>query len=317
MAEKPCSRQRNAVVRLQILIPAILLATISADIDNPDQPQTIFKTEVALVNVVFSVLDHHNRMVPALNADDFRVFEDRAPQTIQHFSEISKGDVPLKIALLFDTSASIRDKLDYAKETGAEFLRGIVRKEKDLALLIEFNSEVQLFHDFTHDPEELIAAMQNLSAGGNTALNDAVLLAVDEKLKHETGRRVVVVITDGDDTSSTVSQQTVIETAQKHDIIIYCIGIRSDYYHTKFKVLKKFAEETGGRFFSPQATMTKMQAAFQSIYQELENQYSLAYTSTNARRDGAYRSIRIRCKHGGVKIRARKGYYAPTPQTSS
>ena len=241
------------------------------------------------------------------------VLEDRAPQTIKYFSAISKGDLPLTIALLIDTSASIRDKLDDEKRTAAEFLRSIVRKEKDSALLIDFNSEVNLVHDFTPNPEALIAAMQALRAGGSTALYDAISFAVDEKLKSETGRKVIVVITDGDDTISKVGEGKAIETAQEHDVLIYGIGIRGDSHDANFGVLRRFAEETGGRFISSRATPNEMQAAFQSIRQELQNQYSLAYTSTNTHRDGSYRSIEVHCKRGGVRIRTRKGYYAPTP----
>jgi VWFA-related protein len=275
------------VIKLQSIISALLLATIFASAGEPEQPKTVIKTEVDLVNVVFSALDRRNRLVPGLNEGDFLVFEDRAPQTIQQFSAASGGDDPLTIALLIDTSASIRDKLDYEKQAAAEFLRGVVRKEKDVALLIEFNSEVNLVHDFTRNPEELIASMQSLSVGGSTALYDAVLFAVNEKLKSEMGRKVIVVITDGDDTVSNASQETAIEMAQKHDVLIYGIGIRSHYFDAKFEVLQKFADETGGRFFSPRATFSQMQDAFQSIRKELQGQYNLAYTSTNTNRDGS------------------------------
>jgi VWFA-related protein len=159
-----------------------------------------------------------------------------------------------------------------------------------------------------HDTREV------LRAGGSTALYDAIFLAVDEKLKSKTGRKVIVVVTDGDDTISKVGEGKAIETAQEHDVLIYGIGFRSDTHGAKFGVLKKFAEETGGRFISSQTTPNEMQAAFQLIQQELQNQYSLAYTSTNTHRDGSYRSIEVRCKGGGVRIRSRKWYYAPTLQ---
>jgi Ca-activated chloride channel homolog len=305
------------VFKFRTLISAITLATISLSAGGADQPQATIKAEVALVNVVFSAFDRHNRMVEGLGTEDFVVLENRAPQTIKYFSSISKGDVPLTIALLIDTSASIRDKLGDEKQTAAEFLNSVVRKDKDSALLISFDSEVSLVHDFTHNPEELIAAMQPLRAGGATALYDAVSLAVDEKLKDRTGRKVIVVITDGDDTASSARRETVIQTAQKHDVLIYGIGIRGASFDANFGVLKKFAEETGGRFFSSRPTLSEMQTGFQLIREELQNQYSLAYTSTNAARDGAYRSIQVRCKRGGVRIRTRKGYYAPTAQRPS
>jgi len=120
------------------------------------------------------------------------------------------------------------------------------------------------------------------------------------------------VITDGDDTSSEMRQEAAIEAAQKHDVLIYGIGIRSEYHEAKFKILKEFAKKTGGRFFSLRANPGEMQIAFQSIHDELQNQYSLAYISKNTNRDGQYRSIQVRCRKHGVRIRARQGYYAPT-----
>ncbi len=298
------------MIKFQSFLAAVFLA-VSLSAGIPEQTQTTIRAEVALVNVVFTAFDRHNQEVPGLNAADFVVFEDRVPQRIQHFSTISQGDVPLTIAFLIDTSSSIRDKLDYEEKAAAEFLRSVVHKEKDKALVIQFSTEVELVHDFTHNPEELIAAMRSLRAGGSTALYDAVAFAIDDKLKNVTGRKVIVVITDGEDTASKMRQETVIEMAQKHDVLIYGIGIRSEYYATKFEVLKRFAKETGGRFFPLWANPDEMQDAFRSIHRELQSQYSLAYTSTNTNRDGSYRSIQIRCKRSGVRIRARQGYYAP------
>lgn len=305
------------VIRFNTFLSAILLAAISLMAGSPEQPQTTIRAEVALVNVVFSAFDRQNRAVAGLHAEDFLILEDRAPQTVKYFSPISKGDIPLTVALLVDTSASIRERLEDEKQTAAEFLRSVVRREEDSALLIDFNSEVNLVHDFTNNPEELIAAMRPLRAGGTTALFDGLSLAVNGKLKGHTGRKVMVVITDGDDTASKASREMVIEAAQKHDVLIYGIGIRSENFGANFEVLKRFAEETGGRFYSSRPTLGEMQTAFRLIREELQNQYSLAYTSTNSTRDGAYRLIQVRCKRSGVRIRTRKGYYAPAPEILS
>ncbi len=304
------------VIRFKILLCALLFATISFA-GSPDEVKPTIKAEVALVNVVFSAFDRHDREVPGLNVGDFLVLEDRAPQMIQYFSTISKGDIPLTIALLIDTSSSVRDKLDFEKETAAEFLRGAIRQQRDSALVIQFNSEVDLVHDFSHNPEDLIAAMKPLRAGGSTALYDAVFRAVGEKLRNASGRKVIVVISDGEDTASMTSEEATIEAAQKSDVLIYGMGIRSEEYRADFRVLKRFAKETGGRFFSLRAVPGEMRQAFQLIDRELSNQYSLAYTSTNTNWDGTYRSIELRCKRGGVRIRARKGYYAPNSRGTS
>ncbi len=265
------------------------------------------------MNVVFTATDKNGRCVRGLKPEDFSLSEDRKPQKIEYFNDwtdSSKSDVPITVGLLVDTSASVKSKLDYEKQTASEFFKEVLRKNMDLALIIQFDSEVNLVQDFTQDTARLTAALDTLQAGNSTALYDAIFLAVDEKLKGEVGRKVIVVITDGTDTSSKVSEREAIETAQRNDVLIYGIGVRGDY-EDSFGVLKKFAEETGGSFFSPHARLAEIRAAFQSISQDLKGQYSIAYRSTNPNRDGAFRSIDLRCKVPGVRIRARKGYYAP------
>lgn len=296
------------------LVVVLGLPILNSPLDGESyaqEPQATIRAKVELVNVFFSVVDRHNRFVSGLSAEDFMVFEDRQPQKIEYFSNLSKGsDVPLTIALLIDTSGSVKDKLQYEKATAAEFLDKVLRKGKDLALLIQFDSEINLVQDFTDDSKRLIDALDSLRAGNSTALYDAIFLAVDEKLKSETGRKVIVVITDGEDTSSKLRKEVAVEAAQRSDVMIYGIGIRGEF-GADFGVLKSFAKETGGEFFSPRARPAEVQAAFRAINEELNGQYSLAYVSTNKRRDGAFRAIEIRSKLNGVRIRARKGYYAP------
>lgn len=275
------------------------------------EPRTTIRTEVALVNVIFSVVDNRNRPVPGLKVTDFELYEDRRRQSIDFFSEIDEAsDVPLTIALLVDTSGSVKNKLDYEKRTAAEFFTSVLRRRKDLALIIQFDSEVNLVQDFTDDPDRLIDALDKLEAGNSTSLYDAVYLAAEEKLRGEAGRKVIVIITDGEDTSSRLSKREAIEAAQRSDILIYGIGVRGEM-GTDFGVLKQFAEETGGRFFSPRADLREIREAFRAIGEELKGQYSIGYRSTNPRRDGAFRAIEIRCKVKGLRVRARRGYYAP------
>jgi VWFA-related protein len=294
-------------------ILAALMISGYSQVNSPGQDsQTIIRAEVALVDVVFTAYDRDGRPVRGLTADDFRISENRQAQKIEYFGELGKGSkVPLTIALLIDTSGSVKDKLEYEKATAAEFFKEVLRPNKDLALIIQFDSEVNLVQDFTQDQNNLINAMAGLKAGNSTALYDAVYLAADEKLKNETGRKVMVVISDGDDTSSKLRKEVAIEAAQRSDVLIYGIGVRSEEFGSNFGVLKKFAEETGGAFFSPYARFEEIQAAFRAIGEDLQGQYSLAYSSTNKNKDGSYRAIDLRCKKGGVRIRSRKGYYAP------
>jgi len=275
-------------------------------------PSATIRTEVSLVNVIFSVLDRANRPVAGLSMGDFLVFEDRKPQKIEYFSRLNENqELPLTIALLVDTSGSVRSKLEYEKLTAAEFLRTVVRRNKDQALLIQFDSEVRLVQDYTDDPETLIRALETLDAGNSTSLYDAVYLAAEERLKEEAGRKIIVAITDGDDTSSKLKKEQAIEAAQRNDVLIYGIGVRSPEFGANFGVLKEFAEETGGGFFSPRAKISEIQMAFRAIGEDLKGQYSLAYTPDNKYKDGKFRSIEVRCKINGTRIRARRGYYAP------
>ena len=301
---------RGSICCVILLLACVLVARSQTRPADQDQQPTI-RAEVALVNVIFSAVDRNDRFVTGLKASDFTVYEEKQLQNVEYFSELGKSsDVPLTIALLIDTSGSVKNQLNFEKQTAAEFFREVLRKNKDLALIIQFDADVNLVQDFTEDPKRLVAALDSLEAGNSTALYDAIYLAADEKLKSETGRKIIVVITDGEDTSSRLRKEVAIEAAQKNDVLIYGIGVRSEM-GTNFGVLKKFAEETGGMFFSPRAKFSEIQSAFRAIGADLEGQYSLAYSSTNKKKDGGFRSIEIRSKVSGVRIRARRGYYAP------
>jgi len=309
-----------AHMRSRLLICLMVLCIGAFSLWGPgasgQETHTTIRAEVALVNVVFTAVDRDNRPIQGLKPDDFQIFENRVPQKIEYFSAVGKGsEVPLTIALLIDTSGSVKDKLEFEKQTAAEFFKEVLRPEKDLALIIQFDSEVNLVQDFTQRQSDLLRALDSLKAGNSTSLYDAVYLAAEEKLRGEIGRKVMVVITDGEDTSSKLRKEEAIESAQKGDVLIYGIGVRSEEFGSNFGVLKKFAEETGGAFFSPRAKLAEIQEAFRAIGQEIQGQYSLAYISTNKKRDGAFRSIDLRCKVRGVRIRARKGYYAPKSGT--
>jgi Ca-activated chloride channel family protein len=302
-------------IRFLPALTAALLAMASALPEAqlpPQKSQTTIRTEVALVNVFFTATDKSGHIVSGLKAEDFLIFEDKKPQQAEYFSDWTKAsDIPLTIALLIDTSASVKGQLDYEKQTAVEFFKSVLRKNRDLALIIQFDSDVNLVQDFTEDLNHLTAALDSLRAGNSTALYDAIFLAVDDKLKGETGRKVIVVITDGTDTSSKLSEKEAIEIAQRNDVIIYGIGVRGEAL-VSFGVLKKFAEDTGGSFFSPSARLEEIRTAFRAIGEDLKGQYNLAYRTTNDKRDGAFRAIELRCKVPGVRIRTRRGYYAPS-----
>src|SRR2546421_1842774 len=183
-----------------------------APVPQVGDDQTL-SVNVDLVNILFTVADKKGKFVTNLRKDDFRVFEDERTQTITNFS--SETDLPLTIALLVDTSGSIRDKLRFEQEAAIEFFYSTLQRGKDRAMVISFDSGVELNQDFTDDPEKLADAVRKIRAGGGTSLYDAVYLAVNQKLSGTNGRRVIILITDGDDNSSRVSLTETLEAAQK------------------------------------------------------------------------------------------------------
>jgi Ca-activated chloride channel family protein len=278
---------------------------------KPADDQTI-SVNVDLVNILFTVADRKGKFVTNLKKEDFRVFEDERNQTITNFS--SETDLPLTIALLVDTSGSIRDKLRFEQEAATEFFYSTIQRNKDKALIISFDSGVDLLQDFTDNSEKLADAVRKIRAGGGTSLYDAIYLAVTQKLAGQEGRRIVILITDGDDNSSRVSLTETLEAAQKNDVTIYAISTNSTaYFGSKEqergdKTLKKFADETGGKPFFP-LKIQDLASSFLDIHDELRSQYQIGYRTTNNKLDGTFRRIRVDVADKRFKARARAGYY--------
>lgn len=272
--------------------------------------QTTLRVDVDLVNVLFTVTEG-NRLVPNLAKEDFIVEEDGRPQQISHFSR--EVTLPLTLAILIDTSPSVEPVLELEKQTAVEFLQAVLRK-KDLALVMNFDRSVSLLQDFTSDIRRLTKAIQSVSIGGGTSVHDAVFLACDEKLKQETGRKAIILVSDGGDTTSKLKIKEALEAAQRADVIIYAISNRAGSMLFRGGgddgTLKKYAEATGGKAFFPSKPQD-FKKAFDAIQEELRSQYILSYTSSNSLKDGGYRSIRISAPNQkNLKVRAKKGYYA-------
>jgi len=275
--------------------------------------QTI-SVQVDLVNILFTVADRRGKFVTNLKKDDFKVFEDEKGQTITNFS--SETNLPLTIALLVDTSGSIRDKLKFEEDAAIEFFYSTLQRGKDRGLVIVFDSLAELIQDFTDDAEKLADKIRKIRAGGGTALYDALYLAVNQKLAAQDGRRVVILITDGDDNSSRVSLTETLEAAQKNDVTIYAISTNSAaFFGSKEqergdKTLKKFAEETGGKAFFP-LKIEDLASSFLDIHDELRAQYQIGYRPTNSIADGTFRKIRLDVADKRFKARYKSGYYMP------
>ncbi|HEV2351645.1 MAG TPA: VWA domain-containing protein [Terriglobia bacterium] len=274
------------------------------------------KVSTNLVNVLFSVFDKKNRMVVDLTKDDLSVTEDGKPQSISFFSR--ESDLPLRIGILIDTSNSVRDRLHFEQEAAIDFLNETMRAGKDLAFVVAFDVEPQLIQDYTDDEEKLSDAVRGLRAGGGTGLFDAIYFSSKEKMLYFPPpepylRRVMVVISDGLDNQSEHTREESLAMAQHAEVVIYAISTnRSGISSQGDKVLTRLAHETGGKAFFPFAP-SDLAENFQEIARELRSQYSLAYVSTNTAHDGTFRNISINAREKDYHVRAKTGYFAPTP----
>jgi VWFA-related protein len=296
----------------------------------PPPGQTL-KVSIEVVNVYAVVKEKNGHLVPDLNKDDFEVTEDNVPQEIKYFSK--QTDTPLTLGMMVDTSPSQERVLPVEQEQAKAFLNQVLRP-RDLAFVLHFDLEVELLQDFTADVQRLTHAIDEtvINGGGQgplpstypgadvggTHLYDAVWLAANELLKNEVGRKVLILMTDGEDQGSKEKLSSALEAAQKSDVIIYSVEISDQsFYHMRGmgyggdSVLRKLSEETGGRVV-PVKNAAETAAAFQQIARELRTQYSLGYTSTNTKHDGTYRKIRVQVKSGNYKVQTRRGYYAPS-----
>ena len=307
---------------------ALVAYTISAPAmpqEPPAQGQTI-KSQVSLVNLFATVRDKNKRIVGDLKQEDFKITEDNQDQKISFFSK--EVSLPITLALLLDTSGSEQFMLSAIQDAGSSFLRRILHKG-DMALVMSFDSDVDLLSDFTDDHGQLDRAVRrsriNIPSGGSiggnpgpvgsrqitgTALYDAIYLACGEKLNTEAGRKAVVIVTDAQDEGSKVKIEEAIEAAQRTDTVIHVILVADPRFGANSGAAKKLAEETGGRVLNA-SSEKKLMEAFDEISAELRSQYTLGYYPTNSQRDGKFRKIKVETANHDLKVLARKGYYAP------
>jgi VWFA-related protein len=319
-------RSRNKLVtHCMAAMVALTLAAPAMPQEPAQQGQTI-KTQVNLVNLFVTVRDKNKRIVGDLKQEDFKVAEDNQDQKIAFFSK--EVALPITLALLLDTSGSEQDMLGAIQEAGSSFLRRVLRKG-DEALVMSFDSDVDLLSDFTDDHAQLDRAVRrsriNIPSGGSiggnpgpigsrqitgTALYDAIYLACSEKLNTEAGRKAVVIVTDAQDEGSKVRIEEAVEAAQRTDTVIHIILVADPRFGANSGAARKLADETGGRVLSANSEKKLMQA-FDEISEELRSQYTLGYYPSNAGRDGKFRKIKVETNNHDLKVLARKGYYAP------
>ena len=295
---------------------------------EPQQVRAPIVSTTGLVHLVATVMDRHRNFITDLDQGDFKILEDGAPQEIRYFGRDT--DLPLRIGILLDTSNSIRPRLEFEKDAAMDFLQHVIRRNQDQAFLMTFDNEPEVIQDYTGDLALLTDAIRKQRAGGGTALNDAISLAAEKlinpplpKVNPEV-RRVLVVISDGDDNLSDHALSESVEAAIRAEAAIYCISTNTDWLaidgdkprkmHVEGgdKVLEEFADQSGGRVFYPYK-VDDLAQSFVDIGTELRSQYFIAYSPTNVQSTGQYHKIEVQTDRKGLNVRTRKGYYATTP----
>jgi Ca-activated chloride channel homolog len=297
---------------------ALYTAPALSAVEGQQAPlQPSFRTGVELVSLNVTVSEGQ-RFVTDLEQSDFNVYEDGVQQTVTFFN---KTNLPIALAILMDTSASMDTKLPTAQEAAIGFAKRL--RTQDLAEVIDFDNKVLTLQAFTNSAQELEQAIRKTSAGGSTSLYNAIYIALKDLKKavaknvDEIRRQAIVVLSDGEDTSSLLPFEEVLDLAKRSETAIYCIGLRdNDSGGTKlFKeaefVLKQFSQETGGRAFFPNH-LTDLTNVYGQIADELSSQYTVGYTSRNPKRDGAWRRIVVRANRPNTSTRTKQGYFGPT-----
>jgi Ca-activated chloride channel homolog len=279
--------------------------------------QPSFRAGVDIVSLNVTVTDAATHYITDLDEADFLVFEDGIKQNVTFFN---KRQSPIALSLLLDSSASMEEHLPVLQMAASNFVHRL--KSNDIAQVIDFDSRVEIRQGFTGNQGELDTAISQLAAGGSTSLHNAIYIALKELRKvravneEDVRRQALIVFSDGEDTSSLVSFDEVLDLAKRSETSVYTIALRgADVQAKGFReaefVMRTLAQETGGRAFFP-ARIDDLNGVYTQIADELASQYTLGYTSANPRRDGAWRRIVVQVSRPNVTPRTKKGYYAPT-----
>lgn len=279
-----------------------------------EEPSRPISVDVERVNLLFAVTDKKGRFITDLAKEDFAVFEHKKEQQIMEFT--AESDLPLRLAILIDTSNSVRDRFKFQQEAALEFIRNVLRPKQDKATIISFDTASELISDLTNDIDKLEKGIKSLRPGGGTALFDAVFFASRDKLMQDAPmhkfRRAMVIVGDGDDNQSRYSRDQSLEMAQKADTVIYTISTNISRQESEGdKILKYLAAETGGLSFFP-FKVTDLTQSFENISNELRHQYSLLYKPEPFQRDGLFHPVELKLKgRKSLIVRVRRGYFAP------
>ena len=308
---------------LRAAVGAMLLAFAAAGRQAPppqppapavqsDQPTRI-SVDVTRVSMAFSVTDKKGRFVTGLAKEDFELLENGKPQTIQEFN--AEPSLPLRVAVLIDTSNSIRDRFKFEQEAASQFLSEMLRSNADKAMVVSFDSTAEIVANLTDDTEKLSNAIRELRPGGGTAMYDAIRFASDKLAEEQPSyqfRRIIVIVSDGDDNQSRGTRDQSLEAAQVADTFIYAISTNnlSSGDTDGDKVLKYFSGQTGGKAYFP-FKLEDLSQSFDVIAEEVRHQYAILYRPEPLRADGLFHRVEIRVRgHKELTVRARSGYFA-------
>jgi Ca-activated chloride channel family protein len=294
-------------MRVPVLTALLAIATLSAQ-DPP--PLTTFRLDTRLVVLNVSVFDKDGKIVRGIPQSAFTVYEDGVRQEIKVFRQ---EDVPVSLGLVIDNSASMRPKRDRVAKAALAMVRA--SHPDDEVFVINFNEDAVIAQDFTSDAAKLEAGLRKIDAKGETAMRDALRLGIEhERRRGKKDKKVILVVTDGDDNSSVMTQEALVRVAQQNDVIIYGIGLLGGEEPRSAERAKKSLDEltlaTGGRAWFP-ADVAEMEKLTPEIAHEIRNQYIVGYTPVNEAADGTYRKLKVEVNVPGVTVRTRSGYYAP------
>jgi Ca-activated chloride channel homolog len=307
-------------MRVRVPIGLVASAAIAAlAVAHGHAQQPAFKAGVEVVSLNVTAVDGTGHFVTDLAKESFNVYEDGQPQEIQFFN---RSNLPIALSILLDTSASMEDKIQTAQEAAVGFVKHL--RGQDLGQVIDFDSRVLISQSFTSNVKDLEDAIRKTTAGGSTSLHNAIYISLKELKKiqarnaDEVNRQAIVVLSDGEDTSSLVSFDEVLELAKRSETAIYAIGLRGkgpEHLRGSFNeadyVLRELSQQTGGRVFFARSA-SELGNIYEQISDELSSQYMIGYTSRNPKRDGAWRRVLVRVKEPNITARTKQGYYAPT-----
>src|SRR4051794_31047675 len=281
---------------------------------QPPQPGATFKAGTQVVSLFVTVADATRRLVSGLKQEDFEIFDNEKPQPITFFQNEVQ---PITVVVMLDTSGSMTLTLDLLRQGAEQFLIRLLPADK--GRVGAFNDKIQFSSRFTNDRDQLVTDVKNLDYGNGTRLWDAVGASLDE-LKAVEGRRVILVFTDGDDTSSRIGQGTVIDRARAEEVMIYAIGLESNYFNGQHMVrtkpdsgLRKIADETGGGYFELKKS-SELASTFTKVAQELHSQYVIGFAPTQL--DNRVHKLAVKVKQPGLTARARRSYLAAADKKS-